>query len=95
MTNVRICSYGRYKSDNYGVNSLRIDLPMGSIWFSYQTPIAFKLTDKHLVIRQNDWGPTTGKHLNWIDSDKSIRIPGKKFESLLEDAFSTVEVPTS
>ena len=33
------------------------------------------------------WGPTTGKHLNAIDSDKSRRIPGDKFEALLAEAF--------
>lgn len=77
-----ITSYGQYSSDNYGLNTLRIDIGSGlSIWFSYQTPVAFQVLGESLVIRQNDWGPTTGKHLNWI-SRNAKRISGSDFEKL-------------
>jgi hypothetical protein len=51
-----------------------------TVWFSYKTPVAFQVDGKSLVIRQNDWSATTGKHLNKIDHDKSKRISGEKFE---------------
>lgn len=58
-----------------------------TIWFSYSTPIAFKKYGK-LVIRKNDWSTTTGKHLNLINTDKSIRIDGAEFEKRLEDELT-------
>lgn len=51
-------------------------------WFSYETCIAFR-TDK-LYICENIWSATTGKHLHYINPDKSIRIPYKEFQKLLE-----------
>jgi len=37
-----------------------------------------------LIIRENIWGSTTGKHLNWIDRDKSIRVDSATFEDRLQ-----------
>ena len=38
------------------------------------------------MVRVNDWGPTTGKHLNWIDGgDHKNRLPGSEFEQLLKE----------
>ena len=36
-------------------------------YFSYETLIAVEPLNSALIIRQNDWGPTTGKHLNAVD----------------------------
>lgn len=70
----------------YGGNNARA-LEMGglTLYFSYETLIAFDHRRTGLVIRENDWGPTTGKHLNAIDDDKSRRIPGNVFMELWED----------
>jgi hypothetical protein len=77
----KINSYGNYSSDNYGVNSLRVDVGPLAIWFSYQTPVAFQLDGKMRVVRQNQWGPTTGKHLNWIDGgSRKDRVSSEEFE---------------
>lgn len=76
-----INSYGNYSSDNYGVNSLRVDVGPLSIWFSYQTPVAFQLDGQARVVRKNSWGVTTGKHLNWIDgSNRKERVDSEEFE---------------
>jgi hypothetical protein len=48
------------------------------IYFSYETPIAFRHAKTGFVVRENDWGPTTGKHLNHISS-KEQRISGEEF----------------
>ena len=54
-------------------------------WFSYKTCIAFKAPGQPLVVRENDWGPTTGKHLAYLGVDKKDRISGEAFELALED----------
>ena len=73
----------------YTVNTATLELPAITIYFSYETPIAFNDYDgEGFVIRENDWSTTTGKHLNAIDSDHSVRIPGDKFNELLEEALA-------
>lgn len=71
-------SYGDYSSDNYGAHSLCVELGGLSIYFSYHTPVAYRGSEG-LVISENCWSTTTGKHLNWICPDKSRRIPNDEF----------------
>ena len=73
-----------------GPNTLTIGLPGNKrIYFSYKTPIAFYTPKTGLVVRQNDWSVTTGRHLNAIDGDdKAGRIPGEEFERRLSEIFS-------
>lgn len=56
------------------------------IYFSYETPIAV-VHDSLMLVRQNDWGVTTGKHLNHISPDKGLRVPGDVFEKYLADVL--------
>lgn len=72
-------NYGKYSSDNYGVHSLCFEEGNNKFWFSYDTLVAFKINGEFHIIK-NYWGTTTGKHLNWIDSDKSIREDAETFE---------------
>ena len=54
-----------------------------------QTPVAFCGLGFPKTVRENDWGPTTGKHLNWIDNgNKEHRISGEEFEKQLAEALS-------
>ena len=89
MSLPRFRSYGDYSSDNYGVNSLEFTIGNLSVYFSYKTPVAFT-SETGLVIRKNDWGSTTGKHLNWIDNDKSRRISGVEFEEELKKVLERI-----
>ena len=53
-------------------------------WFSYKTCIAAQREGFPAMVRENEWGPTTGKHLNWIDDgDKSARLSGDDFQKAL------------
>ena len=81
-------SYGRYSSANYGAHALVFTLPCGGmIYFSYHIPVAF-CKNGNRVVRENLWGPTTGKHLNWIDGgNKKARVTGADFEAALKRAF--------
>jgi hypothetical protein len=77
-------SYGDYSSDNYGVNSLVFLKDGASYFFSYKTLVAVQKFGR-LIIRKNVWGNTTGKHLNWIDADKSIRVNKETFEKQVKE----------
>jgi hypothetical protein len=56
------------------------------IYFSYQTPVAIRSSKHGLVVRENIWGPTTGKHLNAIDGGNTEdRVCAEYFEKLLEE----------
>lgn len=71
-------------------NSLCFSLGGVDVYFSYQTPVAFR-ADGKLVVRANTWGPTTGKHLNSIDGGsperKKARVSGEDFERLLDQVL--------
>lgn len=72
-----------------GNNCYRIWI-QGSGWiaFSYKTIIAFAQGGR-LVVRQNDWSNTTGKHLNLIDGGtpeaKKARMTSAEFESTMAE----------
>jgi len=96
LKSVSISSYGNYKSTNYGLNAQRITIgDKITVYFSYKTPVAFEHFGE-LVCRENDWGKTTGKHLNWIQPDKSKRVSGEIFEELLDKRLTYRErIPAS
>lgn len=50
------------------------------LYFSYETLVAFKVPGYQLVSVENVWGPTTGKHLNWIGEPKDARLPRGDFD---------------
>ena len=58
-----------------------------TIWTSYHTVIGFMSPKTGRVCRVNSWGPTTGKHLNTVEPDKSKRIGGAEFERQLTDVL--------
>ena len=86
MLNIKKWNYGNYSSNNYGAHSLAFQLGDVTVYFSYETPVAFSAPGHGLVVRKNDGGPTSGKHLNWIDGgDHKNRLPGSEFEQLLKE----------
>ena len=96
-TVVKFESYGNYSSNNYGVNALVFtDINRIKYYFSYETLVAFEHPTSELVIRENIWGNTTGKHLNWIDRDKSKRVNTETFNEKLQELKSKliINVPT-
>lgn len=74
-------NYGQYSNDNYGAHCLKMTDGNGNkYWFSYSTMIAFEIKGEFHIIK-NYWGTTTGKHLNFIDTDKRIRETEEEFEN--------------
>lgn len=67
-----------------GNNFTRLEWNGVTIWFSFETPIAFD-EGRGIVISENVWTNTTGKHMNFINPDKSKRIPNDLFKLQLND----------
>lgn len=83
-----IKSYGNYKNDNYGVHALSVRLGQITLYFSYDTVIAYEDYQDGLVVRENDWSTTTGKHLNFLDGgDKKSRKSATEFHQMLQAAL--------
>lgn len=59
----------------------------GTFYVSYQTVVAFNTGDG-LVICENVWSQTTGRHLNWIDRDHSRRLPYEEFVARFTEAVT-------
>lgn len=60
-------------------------------YFSYKTCIAFQLSGHLIKACENVWSTTTGKHLNYVCSDKKKRIPYDDFMQLLNAIKINVE----
>lgn len=65
-------------------NMAEVSLGWLTVWFSYSTPVAFRVDGSPLVIARNQWGKATERHLNLIDSGKSRRVPHAELLELLE-----------
>ena len=89
LGNIGIRSYGEYSSENYGVNAMRVDVGSVTFYFSYHTVVAVHTYEHGLVVCENCWGPTTGKHLNWIDGGaKYSRLPHSEFEAKVAEILT-------
>lgn len=62
-----------------------------TVYFSYETIIAIRSEDG-LVISENHWGTTTGKHLNAIATDKNIRVPHSEVMNEVERVLGTTSI---
>ena len=90
---VKVWNYGQYSSDNYGVHTMGFTDAYGNdYYFSYRTLVAFR-TKGNLYVRENVWGTTTGKHLNWIDGgDKKNRLSKEDFENMMNNLLGVRSV---
>jgi len=72
--------------DNFSIVGIGHDVKVG---FSYSTPIGVYVTGEGWTLREmeNEWGPTTRKHLNYLSADKTIRVSGDVFEEILSDVL--------
>ena len=65
-------------------NLYQVQINHITIWFSYETAIAFQVNADFIYVSKNEWSNTTGKHLNIIDKDKAKRIDHKLLLSELD-----------
>jgi hypothetical protein len=77
-------------SEYCGKNARSLEIGNLTLYFSYETLIAFDHPETGLTIRENDWGPTTGKHLNAINDNQRERIPGDVFENRWQEVATAL-----
>ena len=53
--------------------------------FSYATLVGIRVGFDPWKVQQNYWGSTTGKHLNYLNSDKTSRLDAEDFEEFVAD----------
>ena len=83
-------TYGNYSNGNYGAHALVFTDSSGNdFYFSYKTLVAFRRIGHRVVVLQNYWSTTTGKHLNAIDGgDKKNRVDQDTFKRLFAEQFN-------
>jgi len=87
LMDVTIRNYGEGMTPR--ANTIAVQVGAIEYYFSYRTLVAFHAPSTGLVARKNDWGATTGKHLNWIDGGaKKDRLDAQAFQAKLEQAIS-------
>lgn len=86
--------YGRKKGsyygsgrNNYGNHSMSFEFAGIKMWFSYETLIAFQADGGLQIVRENTWGPTTGRHLQAAQRGYGKRYPDDEFLVLFVDAI--------
>lgn len=84
--NISISDYLDNSSAN---NAKMICIDDLRIYFSYKTIIVFYTPKSGLVVMQNYWSTTTGKHLNAIDGgNKKNRVDQETFKKLYAETLS-------
>jgi len=85
---------------NYNENSARnanyIKIWGVTFYYSYDTLVAVNY-GKGVKVCKNMWSNTTGKHLNWIDDDHSIRLSVEGFATEIKKACAWAgieQIPT-
>lgn len=84
----KISSYGNYSNNNYGAHTLKVDMGTFELYYSYETIVAYYDSQDGLVCSVNQWGTTTGKHLNFIEPNKKNRVEVDVFEAMLQEMLS-------
>lgn len=72
----------------------RVTIGALSVWFSCETPIAFHYLGGDRIVRENEWGTTTGRHMGAIDGGtpkaRAERLPAEQFLTALSAATGSV-----
>ncbi|RKZ28456.1 hypothetical protein DRQ26_01030 [bacterium] len=80
---IKIWNYGNYSNSNYG-SSRAVKIGKLTLYFSYDTIVAFEEEYEGIKVCENVFSVTTGKHLNWLEPDKKKRLPYDAFKKELE-----------
>lgn len=81
-----------YADSGKNVNMMAVDLDRyTTIYFSYESIVAFISLDTGWVVSENPAGVTTGKHINQIiaNYDKKDRLPRDKFLQAFDEMMQT------
>jgi hypothetical protein len=62
------------------------------LYFSYETCVGFYAPGEGTVVSENVWSTTTGKHLNYWQSDKTKRVKHDEFQTRLEAVLAKIDI---
>ena len=80
----------RNMNENGAKNFNKVEIGDLELYFSYETCVGFRTSKTGLVVSENIWGSTTGKHLNWLDGGrKDCRIPNGEFKKQLKELLES------
>ena len=74
------------KLKQLGSNQTELDLGFAQVFFSYETPVAARLTDGSLVRTAERYSVTTSKHINkWLGEGccDTVAVPQERIDCLL------------
>jgi len=72
------------KLKQIGSNMTELDMGFAQVFFSYETPVAARLTDGSLVRTAERYSVTTTKHINkWLDGCEALTVPQERIDCLL------------
>jgi len=75
------------KLKNIGSNQTELDLGFVQVFFSYETPVAARLTDGTLVRTDQWYSATTSKHINkWLEGYDALTVSQYRIDCLLTSA---------
>ena len=75
------------KLKQIGSNMTELDLGFAQVFFSYETPVAARLTDGSLVRTEERYSVTTTKHINkWLDGCDALTVSQDRIDCLLTSA---------
>ncbi len=97
---MRLPTFESYCDRTTKGNALVFSFGPLDVYYSYRTPVAFRfptVNGGRVVVRENSWGPTTGKHLNAIDDGdkeaKRARVTSEEFERMLSGVLDSIDAP--
>ena len=65
-------------------NMTELDLGFAQVFFSYETPVAARMTEGALVRTATKYSVTTTKHINkWLNGCEAITVPQERIDCLL------------
>ena len=65
-------------------NMTELDLGFAQVFFSYETPVAARLTDGTLVRTEQWYSATTSKHINkWLQGCDALTVSQYRIDCLL------------
>ena len=75
------------KLKQLGSNMTELDMGFAQVFFSYETPVAARLTDGSLVRTAERYSVTTTKHINkWLQGCDAVEVPQAVINDLVEVA---------
>ncbi len=65
-------------------NMTELDMGFAQVFFSYETPVAARITDGTLLRTEERYSVTTTKHINkWLNGCEALTVPQDRIDCLL------------